>query len=57
MGIDRLYKRGTKIDGRNRVVIPAELLEEFSLKIGDRVCIYANFDERKIIVKKEGSSR
>lgn len=53
MGKDKLYKRGTKIDSRNRVVIPAGLLEEIGLRKGNKVCVYANFEENKIIIKKE----
>jgi len=54
MGKEKLYRRGVKIDDRNRVVIQAELLEELGLKIGDLVCVYANFNENKIIIKKQG---
>ncbi len=53
MGKDRLYKKGLVIDDRNRVVIPAELLQELKIKNGDLVCVYANFEDSKIIVKKE----
>jgi hypothetical protein len=53
MGKDRLYKKGLKIDDRNRVVIPTELLQELRLNNGDQVCVYANFEENKIVIKKE----
>jgi AbrB family looped-hinge helix DNA binding protein len=54
MGKDRLYKKGLTIDDRNRIVIPAELLEELKLNTGDKVSVYADFEENKIIIKKEG---
>ena len=51
MGKERLCKRDVKIDGRNRIVIPSELLEEMKLKQGNLVNVYADFDEMKIIIK------
>ena len=51
MGKDRLYKKSVKIDDRNRVVIPLELLEEMKLKSGKIASVYANFDQNKIIIK------
>lgn len=53
MGKDRLYKEGLKIDVRNRVTIPSELLKELKINSGSKIVIYANFDEDKIIIKKE----
>jgi len=52
MGKERLYKRDVVIDDRNRVVIQSELLEEMGLRNGDCVCVYANFEDNKIIIKK-----
>ena len=51
MGKEKLYKKGVVIDDRNRVVIKSELLEEMGLESGNKVCIYANFEENKIVIK------
>ena len=53
MGKERLYRQGLTIDDRNRIVIPTELLKELKLNQGEKVCVYANFEENKIIIKKE----
>ena len=54
MGKERLYKEGAKVDDRNRVTLPIELLKEMNLKPGETINVYANFEENKIIIKKEG---
>jgi bifunctional DNA-binding transcriptional regulator/antitoxin component of YhaV-PrlF toxin-antitoxin module len=56
MGKERLYKKGLTIDDRNRIVIPAELLEELKLKSREKVSVYADFEKNKIIIKKGGKN-
>ncbi len=53
MGKERLYRKRLIIDERNRVTLPEELLDELKMKKGQKVCIYANFEENKIVIKKD----
>lgn len=52
MGNERLYHKNVKIDDRNRVVLRSELLEELKLKCGDFVCVYADFENNQILIKR-----